>query len=165
MKLSLQLELQAALKLLLQQAELVQKSVLQLHLVRTQAQTPVSTRERRQSWGQVLTLALPLLADLMQLLLQQLPRQLPQERKQAQPQMLQARLGMLHALMRTLQAPLGMQQALALQESLVCQHIGMMPDQSLLAHMCQKLVWNFVVIQETKHQWMAQSKTKLYKPA
>ena len=82
LKLNLRLGLQVALKLLLlQQAELMQKVVQQLCSVRTQAQTPVSKWERRQSWGQVLILALPMLADLMQLLQlvpHQLPWQLPQ---------------------------------------------------------------------------------------
>ena len=157
LKLNLRLGLQAALKLLLQQAELVQQAVLQLHFVTTQAQTPVSMWERRQSWGQLLTLALPLLADLMQLLqlvLHQLPWQLPQERKQAHPQMLgmlQTLLGMLQALMGTLQAPPGMQQALGLQQSLVCQHVRMRLAQSLLAPLCADMVWNWVVIQKAKH--------------
>jgi len=121
----------------------------------------VSKWERRQSWGQVLILALPLLTDLMQLLQlvpHQLPWQLPQERKQAHPRMLgimQTWLGMLQALMGTLQAPLGMLQALVLQESLVCQHVGMMPAQSLLAPLCKNMMWH-----EYKSQY-----TELYKPA
>jgi hypothetical protein len=158
LKLNLRLGLQVVLKLLLQQAELVQKAVQQLHLVRTQAQTPVSKWERIQSWGQVLTLALPLLADLMQLLQlvqHQLPWQLPQDWKQAHLQvlgMLQTRLGMLQTLLRmlqalmgTLQAPPVMQQALGLQQSLVCQHVRMRLAQSLLAPLCADMVWNWVV--------------------
>ena len=146
LKLNLRLGLQGALKLLLQQAELVQKAVQQLHLVRTQAQTPVSMWERIQSWGQVLILGLPLLADLLQLLQHQLPCQLPQDWKQAHLRvlgMLQTRLGMLQALIEALQAPPGMQQALVLQKSLGSQHVGMMPDQSLLAPLCANTMWNF----------------------
>ena len=159
LKLNLQLQLQVALKLLLlllllpllllllpllllQQAEL---AVQQLCLVRTQVQTPVSKWERRQSWGQVSIPGVPLLADLMQLLQlvpHRLPWQLPQDPKQAHlqvPRMLQALMGML-------QAPPGMHQALVLQESLVCQHVGMMPAQGLLAPLCKNLIWVFLAV-------------------
>ena len=87
-----------------------------------------------------------MLADLMQLLQlvpHQLPWQLPQEQKQAYLQMLgmlQTRLGMRQALMGTLQAPPGMQQALVLQESLACQHVGMMPAQGWLAPLCKNMI-------------------------
>ena len=147
LKLNLRLQLQVALKLLLlvlllllQQAEL---AVQQLCLVRTQVQTPVSKWERRQSWGQVPIPGVPLLADLMQLLQlvpHRLPWQLPQDPKPAHLRV----PGMLQALMGTLQAPPGMQQALVLQESLVCQHVGMMPAQGLLAPLCKNMIWDFV---------------------